>query len=88
MGFLVISRRIGERILVGDDIEILVSDISSGKVDIAIKADKTKAIKRLPTLIEANNVTEHHTRRRIQKDGTHIRRSEEKSVSNVDKTSP
>ena len=48
MGYLVIARRIGERIQIGDDIEILISDISrqEKKVDVAIKAPKELVIKR------------------------------------------
>ena len=39
-GYLVISRKIGERIQIGDDIEILIADIHQGKADVAIKAPK------------------------------------------------
>ena len=46
MGYLVISRRIGEKLFIGDDIEILISDMSDGKVDIAIKAPKSYDIVR------------------------------------------
>lgn len=54
MGYLVISRHKGERILVGDDIEILVSDIDAKKrkIDLAIKAPKSVKITRLPRHIE------------------------------------
>lgn len=52
MGYLVMSRRVGERILVGKDIEILISDINDGKVDVAIKAPKDIPIKRLGTYLE------------------------------------
>lgn len=48
MGYLVISRRINERIQIGDDIEILIADINDGseRVDVAIKAPKKLHIKR------------------------------------------
>lgn len=53
MGYLVISRKIGERIKIGDDIEILLADVHkgkdgiAGKADIAIKAPKSVTIVRL-----------------------------------------
>jgi sRNA-binding carbon storage regulator CsrA len=54
MGYLVTSRHIGERILIGDDIEILISDINTAtkRVDIAIKAHPRFLIKKLPRHIE------------------------------------
>lgn len=57
MGYLVITRKVGERLTIGDDIEILISDIGrvdeTKKVDIAIKAPKEKyKISRLGTLME------------------------------------
>lgn len=52
MGFLVISRRINERIKIGKDIEILVADITSDKVDIAVNAPKNISITRELTYLE------------------------------------
>ena len=52
MGYLLISRRINERILIGDDIEILISDIDNGRVDVAVKAPKSYSIKRKVTHCE------------------------------------
>lgn len=52
MGYLVISRRTNERITIGKDIEILISDIGNDKVDIAIKAPKEIQIKRQSTHLE------------------------------------
>ena len=54
MGYLIIGRKYGERILIGDDIEILISgiDYDEKKVDIAIKAPKDVYIGRLGTLME------------------------------------
>jgi carbon storage regulator len=49
MGYLVISRKIGERILIGENIEILVADIAHRKVDIAIRAPKEIPILRKVT---------------------------------------
>ena len=55
MGYLVISRRTNERILIGDDIEILISDVGKDKVDLAIKAPKHIQIKRKCTHFEEEN---------------------------------
>lgn len=43
---LVITRKKGESILIGDDIEITVSKIEDGSVKLAIKAPKEMAILR------------------------------------------
>ena len=45
---LVLGRRIGERILIGDDIVIVVTDINfaSGRVSLGIEAPKETAILR------------------------------------------
>lgn len=45
-GYLVLSRRTGESIMIDDDIEILVNYINGGQVKIAIKAPKEKAVHR------------------------------------------
>lgn len=55
MGYLVISRRTNERILIGDDIEILIAGITNDKVDIAIKAPKNISIQRKRTHLEEQN---------------------------------
>ena len=55
MGYLVISRRVGERIMIKsetDEIEILISDISQDKVDVAVSAPKNYDIKRRVTPLE------------------------------------
>lgn len=43
---LVITRKKGESILIGDDIEITVAKIEDGSVKLAIKAPKEKTILR------------------------------------------
>lgn len=43
---LVISRREGESLMIGEDVEITVSRISDGSVKIAIDAPKSKSILR------------------------------------------
>ena len=51
-GYLIISRRTNERIMIGKDIEILISDITDDKVDIAINAPRNIQIKRRDTHME------------------------------------
>ena len=46
MGYLIIDRRVGEKILIGKDIEISISKITGNRVDIAISAPKDLSIKR------------------------------------------
>ncbi|WMJ24261.1 carbon storage regulator [Paludicola sp. MB14-C6] len=55
---LVISRKTSESILIGDDIEIIISDISTDKVKIAINAPKSVPVlrKELVELKEQNQV--------------------------------
>jgi carbon storage regulator len=52
MGYLVISRRTNERILIGDDIEIVVAEISRDKIDLAIKAPRDIQIRRKSTAMQ------------------------------------
>ena len=49
---LVVSRKKGESILIGDDIEITISQIESGNVKVAINAPKNVTILR-KELLEA-----------------------------------
>lgn len=44
---LVLSRRIGESFFIGDDMEVMVLDISGGKVVLGVQAPKSVAITRL-----------------------------------------
>jgi carbon storage regulator len=50
---LVITRRVGERIRIGLDIEVMVTKIESGQVRIAIKAPPEVLIARTELLKEA-----------------------------------
>ena len=43
---LVISRKVGESLRIGDDVEIMVSEISGGRVRIAIQAPKDVVVLR------------------------------------------
>lgn len=52
MGYLVIGRKLGERIKIGADIEIMISDINDGKVDVAVDAPRNLKIIKIPTHIE------------------------------------
>jgi carbon storage regulator len=49
---LVLSRKLGERIRIGDDITIVVSDIRGGQVRIGIDAPKSVGIYRVELLQE------------------------------------
>lgn len=51
MGYLVISRKVGERLRIGQ-VEILVSDVSDKKVDLAVKAPREIRIEKVGTHIE------------------------------------
>lgn len=52
MGYLVIGRKLGERIKIGADIEIIISDIYDGKVDIGVDAPRNLKIIKMPTHVE------------------------------------
>ena len=52
---LVITRRNGESILIGDDIEISISKIEDGSVKLAIKAPKEMTILRKELYEEVQN---------------------------------
>ena len=51
-GYLVISRRTSERLIIGNDIEILISYIGKDRVDLAIKAPKDIQIQRKCSQLE------------------------------------
>lgn len=52
---LVITRKKGESILLGDDIEISISSIDNGTVKLAIKAPREVAILRKELYVEVEN---------------------------------
>lgn len=52
MGYLVISVKVGGRVKIGDDIEIIFADYDMGRIDVGIQAPKNLAIIRVPTLAE------------------------------------
>jgi sRNA-binding carbon storage regulator CsrA len=65
MGYFVTSKRISDRIKIGDDIEILISDILSTqdgvpKVDIAIKAPKNLKIQNMLRHSEEVKLVDRH----------------------------
>jgi carbon storage regulator len=45
---LVLSRTFGERIVIGDDVEVTVLEISGNKVRVGVSAPVSIPIKRLP----------------------------------------
>lgn len=52
---LVITRKKGESILIGDDIEISISSIDNGTVKLAIKARREVTILRKELYVEVQN---------------------------------
>ena len=52
---LVITRKKGESVLIGDDIEISISKIEDGSVKLAIKAPKERTILRKELYEEVQN---------------------------------
>lgn len=64
MGHLVISRRISERVFIGDDVEIMISDIHNGKVELAINAPSDMKIHRKESHVkeERNKVHVHRNK--------------------------
>ena len=53
---LILSRKVGERILIGDDIEVLISSISGSQVKVGIEAPKSIVILR-------DELAPHNTRK-------------------------
>lgn len=43
---LILSRKVGERIMIGDDIEIVVREIQGNRIRIGIEAPKLMSVKR------------------------------------------
>ena len=70
MGFLVLSRRLNERIRIGPDVEILISDIREDKngefiVDVAINAPRSVKILKQETYLQdlrKKNGNSHNSR--------------------------
>lgn len=48
---LVLSRKQGESIMVGDDVVITISSISRGRVKVCIQAPRDRAIRRTETFL-------------------------------------
>ncbi len=55
-GNLVLGRKVGQRLFIGDNIIIQVADISGGQVKLAISAPKDVVIQR-EELMDAFNIT-------------------------------
>ena len=66
VSLLVITRKKGESILIGDDIEITVSKIEDGSVKLAIKAPKEKTILRKELFEEVQNENKEATKVNIE----------------------
>ncbi len=65
---LVIKRKLGEAIVIGEDIEIIISDISNDKVKIAINAPNDVRItrKELKAALDFNNVAIEATKDKLK----------------------
>lgn len=62
LNLLVITRKKGESILIGDDIEISISKIEDGSVKLAIKAPKEMTILRKELYEEVQNENKEATK--------------------------
>lgn len=62
---LVITRKKGESVLIGDDIEISISKIDDGSVKLAIKAPREMAILRKELYEEVQNQNKEATKMNI-----------------------
>ncbi|KLE15061.1 carbon storage regulator CsrA [Clostridium sp. C8] len=65
---LVITRKKGESILIGDDIEISISKIEDGSVKLAIKAPKEMTILRKELYEEVQNENKEATKMNVNID--------------------
>ncbi|MPM13798.1 Carbon storage regulator [bioreactor metagenome] len=66
LSLLVITRKKGESILIGDDIEISISKIEDGSVKLAIKAPKEMTILRKELYEEVQNQNKEATKINIE----------------------
>ncbi|EEH98383.1 carbon storage regulator [Clostridium sp. 7_2_43FAA] len=66
LNLLVITRKKGESILIGDDIEISISKIEDGSVKLAIKAPKEMTILRKELYEEVQNENKEATKMNIE----------------------
>jgi carbon storage regulator len=65
LSLLVITRKKGESILIGDDIEISISKIEDGSVKLAIKAPKEMTILRKELYEEVQNQNKEATKMNV-----------------------
>ncbi len=68
LSLLVITRKKGESILIGDDIEISISKIEDGSVKLAIKAPKEMTILRKELYEEVQNENKEATKMNVNID--------------------
>jgi carbon storage regulator len=68
IGLLVITRKKGESILIGDDIEISISKIEDGSVKLAIKAPREMTILRKELYEEVQSENKEATKMNINID--------------------
>ncbi len=70
-GYCVVSRKINERVVIGEDVEILVAFLSDDKVELAIRAPKEKKIRRRETHLEEMQNSEFESKFREQSKKNH-----------------
>ncbi len=63
---LVLSRKLNERIMIGDSIEIKVLKISHGRVKLGIEADSFIDIRRAEIDIDSSEVEEQQSTKKTQ----------------------
>ena len=68
LSLLVITRKKGESILIGDDIEISISKIEDGSVKLAIKAPREMTILRKELYEEVQNENKEATKMNVNID--------------------
>lgn len=57
---LVLTRKVGERILIGNDVKVLVTEISGDRIKIGIEAPRNILVIREELLTPKQSETENH----------------------------
>ena len=69
---LVLSRKVGERIVIGDDVVLTVVEVSGNRVRLGIEAPRSKQVLRVE-IIESPMVTSHcNTDHRVKRGGREV----------------
>ncbi|MFK7821219.1 MAG: carbon storage regulator CsrA [Planctomycetaceae bacterium] len=54
---LVLSRKVGERIVIGEDVELVILQVAGGKVKIGISAPKSVSVHRSEIIASTRSLT-------------------------------